>query len=90
MVGAIAASSKAISKTTKVLHDKQNVVRTVFQFTSKANNRTDSGVDYTRPSLVVNIEILRKAEYGMRIIHMKNEVQHLYSDYQSREFHYNE
>ena len=90
MVGAASSSSKAISKTIEVLRGEQNVVSTVLQFTSKADNRTDSGVDYTRLSLVVNIEIVRKAEYGMRIIHMENETQHLYSDYQSLEFHYNE
>jgi hypothetical protein len=90
LVGATTASSKEISKTTEVLHGEQNVASTVLQFTSKADNRTDSGVDNTRLSLVVNIEIVRKAEYGMRIIHMENETQHLHSDYRSLEFHYNE
>jgi two-component system, OmpR family, sensor histidine kinase VicK len=58
---AIAAASDAISKRTEVLHGEQNVVNTVLQFTSKAKNRIDACVDYTRPSLAVEIEELRKA-----------------------------
>ncbi len=65
MVGATALSSKAISKTTEVLHSVQNVVNTVSQFTFKANNRIGTYADYTRlSSLVVNIEILRKQNMG--------------------------
>ena len=56
-----AASSEAIGGRTEVLHGEQNVVNTVLQFTSKAKNRIDACVDYTRPSLVVEIEQLRKA-----------------------------
>jgi hypothetical protein len=90
LVGASSSSSKAISKTIEVLRGEQNVASTVLQFTSKADNRTDSGVDNTRQSLVVNIEIVRKAEYGMRVIHMEKETQHLHSEYRSLVFHYNE
>jgi signal transduction histidine kinase len=43
------------------LHGEQNVVNTVLQFTSKAKSRIDACVDYTRPSLAVEIEQLRKA-----------------------------
>ena len=52
-------SSDAIR--TEVLHGEQNVVNIVLQFTSKAKNRIDACVDYTRPSLAVEIEELRKA-----------------------------
>ena len=55
-----AASSKAIDGRTEVLHGEQNVVNTILQFTSKAKNRIDACVDYSRPSLVVEIEQLRK------------------------------
>src|ERR671930_2179371 len=50
-----------MSETTEVLHGEQNVVNTVLQFTSKAKSRIDACVDYTRPSLAVEIEELRKA-----------------------------
>jgi signal transduction histidine kinase len=43
------------------LHGEQNVVNTVLQFTSKAKSRIDACVDYTRPSLAVEIEQLKKA-----------------------------
>ena len=40
---------------------KQNVVNTVLQFTSNAKSRIDACVDYTRPSLAIEIEQLKKA-----------------------------
>ena len=43
------------------MHGEQNVVNTVLRFTSNAENTIDACVDYTRPSLVVEIERLRKA-----------------------------
>jgi two-component system, OmpR family, sensor histidine kinase VicK len=55
------ASSDAISKKTEVLHGEQNVISIVLQFTSRAKSRIDACVDYTRPSLAVQIEELRKA-----------------------------
>ena len=57
----ISPSSGAISERTEVLHGEQNVVNTVLQFTSKAKSRIDACVDYTRPSLIVEMEQLRKA-----------------------------
>ena len=51
----------AISERTEVLHGEQNVVDTVLHFTSKAKSRIDACVDYTRPSLAVEVEQLRKA-----------------------------
>ena len=56
-----ASSSNAISERTEVLHGEQNVVNTVLQFTSRAKSRIDACVDYTRPSLAVEIEEPRKA-----------------------------
>ncbi len=56
-----ASSSDAVSERTQVLHGEQNVVNTVLQFTSKAKSRIDACVDYTRPSLTIEIEELRKA-----------------------------
>ena len=42
------------------LHGEQNVVNTVLRFASKAKNGIDACVDYTRPSLVIKFEQLRK------------------------------
>jgi len=56
-----APSSDAISERTDVLHGEQNVVNTVLEFTSKAKSRIDACVDYTRPSLTIEIEELRNA-----------------------------
>lgn len=56
-----AASSNAVNGRTEVLHGEKNVVNTVLRFTSNAENTIDACVDYTRPSLVVEIERLRKA-----------------------------
>jgi two-component system sensor histidine kinase VicK len=56
-----ASPSDAISERTEVLDGEQNVVNTVLKFTSKAKRRVDACVDYTRPSLAVEIEQLKKA-----------------------------
>ena len=56
-----AASSDKISERTEVLHGKQNVINTVLQFTSNAKSRIDACVDYSRPSLAIEIEQLKKA-----------------------------
>ncbi|MRN41940.1 MAG: hypothetical protein FIO02_13010 [Nitrosopumilales archaeon] len=55
------ASSDKISERTEVLHGKENVVNTVLQFTSNAKSRIDACVDYSRPSLAIEIEHLKKA-----------------------------
>ena len=55
-----ASSSNTISERTEVLHGEQNVVNTVVQFTSNARNRIDACVDYSRPSLAIGIEELKK------------------------------
>ena len=49
------------SERTEVLHGQQNVINTVLQFTSNAKSRIDACVDYTRPSLSIEIEHLKKA-----------------------------
>ena len=46
---------------TEVLHGEENAVNTFLQFASKAKNRIDACVDYTRPSLVVKFEQLSNA-----------------------------
>jgi signal transduction histidine kinase len=53
------SSSDTISKT-EVLYGEQNVVNTVLQFTSNAKSRIDACVDYSRPSLAVGIEEIKK------------------------------
>ena len=56
-----ASQSDASNQKTEVLHGEQNVVNTVLQFTFKAKSTIDACVDYTRPSLAVEIEQLKKA-----------------------------
>jgi len=56
-----ASQSDSSNQKTGVLRGEQNVVNTVLQFTSKARSRIDACVDYTRPSLAVEIEQLKKA-----------------------------
>jgi hypothetical protein len=57
----LSSSSDTFNERTEVLHDEQNVVNTVLQFASKAKSRIDACVDYTRPSLAIGIEQLKKA-----------------------------
>jgi two-component system, OmpR family, sensor histidine kinase VicK len=61
-----ASQSDASNQKTEVLHGEQNVVNTVLQFTSKAKSTIDACVDYTRPSLAVEIEELRKAFFNAK------------------------
>ncbi len=56
-----ASQSDTTNQKTEVLHGEQSVVNTVLQFTLKAKNTIYACVDYTRPSLAVEIEELRKA-----------------------------
>jgi two-component system sensor histidine kinase VicK len=56
-----AASSHTIRERTEVLHGKHNLVNTVLQFTSNAKSRIDACIDYSRPSLAIEIEQLKKA-----------------------------
>jgi hypothetical protein len=54
-------STNGKKERTEVFHGKQNVINTVLQFTSNAKSRIDACVDYTRPSLSIEIEHLKKA-----------------------------
>ena len=54
-------TSDTIRERTEVLHGEQNIINTVLQFAYKAKNRIDACVDYTRPSLAIEIEQLKKA-----------------------------
>ena len=56
-----AASPDAINERTEILHGEQNVVNAVLHFTSTAKSRIDACLDYTRPSLTIEIEQLNKA-----------------------------
>lgn len=49
------------SRKTAIYYNPYNVINTVIEFVDKANQRIDACVDYTRPSLTVDIEILKKA-----------------------------
>lgn len=46
---------------TSIYYNSYNVVNTVIEFADKANNRIDACVDYSRPSLAVDIVALKKA-----------------------------
>jgi phospho-acceptor domain-containing protein len=54
-------STNGKKERTEVLHGQQNVINTVLQFTSNAKSRIDACVDYSRPSLAIEIEHLKKA-----------------------------
>ena len=55
------SSSDTIRERTEVLHGEQNVVNTVLRFVSNAKSRIDACIDYTRPSLAIEIEQLKNA-----------------------------
>ena len=46
---------------TSIYYNSYNVVNTVIEFGDKANNRIDACVNYSRPSLVIDIKALKKA-----------------------------
>jgi signal transduction histidine kinase len=46
---------------TSIYYKPHNVINTVIEFVDKSNNRIDACVDYTRPSLIVEIAALKKA-----------------------------
>jgi signal transduction histidine kinase len=52
---------KKSKQKTSIYHKPYNVINTVIEFVDKANSRIDACVDYTRPSLVVDIAALKKA-----------------------------
>jgi two-component system sensor histidine kinase VicK len=56
-----AATTPSSLEKTEIFHGEQNVVNTVLQFTSKTKSRIDACIDYTRPSLAIKIEQLKKS-----------------------------
>src|ERR687887_98986 len=56
-----ASPSDVISERTEVLDGGQNVINTILQFVYNTKTRIDACIDYTRPSLAIQIEQLRKA-----------------------------
>jgi len=54
------------SEKTKVLYGSDKVIDTALQFTSSARNKIDACVDHTRPSLIVEIQRLKKAFQGAK------------------------
>ena len=45
---------------TSIYYNSYNVVNTVIEFADKANNRIDACVDYSRPSLAVDIVVIEE------------------------------
>jgi len=46
---------------TRVFYGVESVVNVVLQFLTQANNKIDACVDQTRPSLIIDIDILKQA-----------------------------
>lgn len=57
---------RSTAETTKVFYGIENVMNTVLQFLYQSSNVIDACVDYTRPSLAVDILVLRKAFLAAR------------------------
>jgi two-component system, OmpR family, sensor histidine kinase VicK len=53
--------SDTITHMTKVLEGDQNVINTILQFVSNTKVRIDACIDYSRPSLAIEVEELKKA-----------------------------
>jgi len=45
---------------TRVFYGVETVVNTVLQFINKTNSKIDACIDQTRPSLVIDIAVLKK------------------------------
>jgi two-component system sensor histidine kinase VicK len=61
-----ASPIRSTDETTKVFYGIENVMNTVLQFLYQSTNVIDACVDYTRPSLAVDILVLRKAFLAAR------------------------
>jgi two-component system, OmpR family, sensor histidine kinase VicK len=61
-----ASPIRSTEETTKVFYGIENVMNTVLQFLYQSSNVIDACVDYTRPSLAVDILVLRKAFLAAR------------------------
>ena len=53
--------NKSTEESTKVFYGMKNVMNTVLEFVYQTSSLIDACVDYTRPSLAVDILVLRKA-----------------------------
>ena len=53
--------NKSTEESTKVFYGMKNVMNTVLEFVYQTSSMIDACVDYTRPSLAVDILVLRKA-----------------------------
>jgi two-component system, OmpR family, sensor histidine kinase VicK len=61
-----ASPIRSTEEATKVFYGIENVMNTVLQFLYQSSNVIDACVDYTRPSLAVDILVLRKAFLAAR------------------------
>ena len=53
--------NKSTEESTKVFYGIENVMNTVLEFLYQTSSLIDACVDYTRPSLAIDILVLRKA-----------------------------
>jgi two-component system, OmpR family, sensor histidine kinase VicK len=56
-----APTTTGSSEKTEIFHGTDNVIDTILQFSSKTKSRIEACVDYTRPSLAIKIEQLKKS-----------------------------
>src|ERR671930_741290 len=54
-------NKKRPAEVTRVLYGVETVVNTVLQFLNETNIKIDACIDQTRPSLVINIAVLKEA-----------------------------
>lgn len=55
------SDSKKIKESTEVFYGVNTVMDTILQFLYRTDAKIDACVDYTRPSLVIDIQVLREA-----------------------------
>ena len=55
------SDSKTIREGTEVFYGVDTVMDTILQFLYRTDAKIDACVDYTRPSLAINIQVLREA-----------------------------
>ena len=55
------SDSKTIREGTEVFYGVDKVMDTILQFLYRTDVKIDACVDYTRPSLAINIQVLREA-----------------------------
>jgi two-component system, OmpR family, sensor histidine kinase VicK len=59
-------SDTTITQITRVLEGDENVINTILQFVSNTKVRIDACIDYSRPSLAIEFEVLKKAFLSAR------------------------